>query len=141
MAWAGSCNYDSTPSLGTSVWCRCGSKKQKEKSIFEYNVRHIPFIQSKSTFYNKLGTYFLMPVFSISIHLFLCGLNSLYLLSVPLYKNAKLRLSHKLCFYIPNIHSSTCNLLVLILVYSILANNSFLILVGRSAITYNKNCT
>ena len=29
VAVAGSCSSDSTPSLGTSICCRCGPKKQK----------------------------------------------------------------------------------------------------------------
>jgi len=28
---AGSCSSDLTPSLGTSICCRCGSKKEKKK--------------------------------------------------------------------------------------------------------------
>ena len=31
MAVASSCSSDSTPSLGTSIGCRCGRKKKKEK--------------------------------------------------------------------------------------------------------------
>ena len=31
MAQAGSCNFDSTPSLGTSTCCGCSLKKKKEK--------------------------------------------------------------------------------------------------------------
>ena len=29
VVWAGSCRSDSTPSLGTSIGCGCGPKKQK----------------------------------------------------------------------------------------------------------------
>ena len=38
VAWVGSCRSHSTPSLGTSIRCRRGFKKQKKKKRKKVNI-------------------------------------------------------------------------------------------------------
>ena len=48
IVWAGGCSFDETPSLGTSMCCRCGPKKQKQtdKMCKGYLPRLLPLLQA-----------------------------------------------------------------------------------------------
>ena len=48
MVYASSCSSNSTPSLGTSICCRCGPKKIKQKKPTKTVITHINKVKNKS---------------------------------------------------------------------------------------------
>ena len=55
VVWAGRCSPDSTPSLGTSICCECGPKKQKtNQKKWLSNLLEVTRLRSKSGFKCKI---------------------------------------------------------------------------------------
>ena len=44
VVWAGSCSSDLIPSLGTSICCGCGPRKDKNKITMEFHLSVVPLI-------------------------------------------------------------------------------------------------
>ena len=70
LAVAGSYNSSSTPSLGTSICCRCGPEKGKKKSNIFYVILLVKifFLNQKKKILNEQEMVKLTPISCLSAH-------------------------------------------------------------------------